>query len=133
LTGNSVNKTDDAVWSAFEALAKTYPDDNGVRLTADLSRWMLQEGQRLGLPTPPTMRRVADAAPSKLHGGKDLDIDALLKLHLDAWGRLAELIGICTQQRNAGNLKVVPEAFAHARRLLDEIHALEQMASPARR
>jgi hypothetical protein len=128
-----VNKTDDAVWLAFEALAKTYPHDDGVRMTADLSRWMLEERQRRGLPIPSTMRRAVDAVPANEGTGKDSDIHDLLKLHLEAWGRLAELIGICTKQRDAGNLKVVDKAFRHVRRLLDEINALEQMVGPKQR
>jgi hypothetical protein len=55
-----MNKTDDAVWLAFQALAETYPHDNGMRMTADLSRWLLQERQRLGLPTPPIMWKVVE-------------------------------------------------------------------------
>jgi hypothetical protein len=53
------------------------------------------------------------------------DIHELLKLHLEAWGRLAELIGICTTQRDAGNLKVGQRTFVHVQRLLDEVRALE--------
>jgi len=57
---------DDAIWFAFEALAKTYPQDNGVRLTADLSRWLLLERQRLGLPIPPVMQKVVNAVAQEL-------------------------------------------------------------------
>jgi hypothetical protein len=53
-----MNQTNDAVWLAFEALAKTYPHDGGVRLTADLARWLLDERQRAQLPAPPIMQRV---------------------------------------------------------------------------
>jgi hypothetical protein len=53
-----MNKTDDSLWLAFEALAKTYPDDDGVRMTADLSRWLLEQRQRLQLPVPPIMQKV---------------------------------------------------------------------------
>jgi hypothetical protein len=31
---------DDDLWRAFEELAKKYPDDHGVRMTADLARWL---------------------------------------------------------------------------------------------
>ena len=31
-----MNQTNDNLWLSFEALAKTYPHDNGVRMTADL-------------------------------------------------------------------------------------------------
>jgi hypothetical protein len=48
-----MNQTNDGLWLSFEALAKTYPHDNGVRMTADLARWLLEERQRLKLPIPP--------------------------------------------------------------------------------
>lgn len=47
-----MNQTNDDLWLSFEALAKTYPHDNGVRMTADLARWLLEERQRLQLPIP---------------------------------------------------------------------------------
>ncbi len=53
-----MNENNDALWLAFEALAKTYPDDGGVRMTADLARWLLEERQRLQLPAPPIMQTV---------------------------------------------------------------------------
>jgi len=53
-----MNQTNDAIWLAFEALAKTYPHDNGVRITADLARWLLEERQRSGLPAPPIIEKV---------------------------------------------------------------------------
>jgi hypothetical protein len=34
--GDSMRETNDALWLAFEALAKTYPHDDGVRMTADI-------------------------------------------------------------------------------------------------
>jgi hypothetical protein len=52
-----MNKTDDALWLAFTELAKTYPQDRGVRLTADLARWLLEERQRVRLPVPPIMQK----------------------------------------------------------------------------
>jgi hypothetical protein len=36
---DSMNKTNDALWLAFEALAKTYPHYDGVRMTADPARY----------------------------------------------------------------------------------------------
>jgi hypothetical protein len=54
-----MNKTNDALWLAFEALAKKYPDDDGVRMTADLTRWLLEQRQRLQLPVPPIIQTVA--------------------------------------------------------------------------
>jgi hypothetical protein len=61
-----MDDTDDTIWLAFEALAKTYPQDNGVRMTADLTRWLLQERQRLGLPTPPVMEKVVNAVAEEI-------------------------------------------------------------------
>ena len=52
-----MNQTNDALWLSFEALAKTYPHDNGVRMTADLARWLLEERQRLELPVPQSLTR----------------------------------------------------------------------------
>jgi hypothetical protein len=57
--GDSTNETNDALWLAFEALAKKYPHDEGVRITADLTRWLLEERQRLQLPVPPIIQKVA--------------------------------------------------------------------------
>jgi hypothetical protein len=57
-----MDQTNDALWLAFEALAKTYPHDGGVRMTADLARWVLEERQRLKLPTPPIFEKVVRTA-----------------------------------------------------------------------
>ncbi len=54
-----MNKTDDALWVAFEALAKTYPHDDGVRMTAHLARWLVEERERLQIPVPPVLQKVA--------------------------------------------------------------------------
>ena len=53
-----MNQTNDGLWLSFEALAKTYPHDDGVRMTADLARWLLQERQRVQLPAPPIIDKV---------------------------------------------------------------------------
>jgi hypothetical protein len=53
-----MNNTDDALWFAFEALAKTYPHDDGVRVTAHLARWLVQEQERLQIPVPPVLQKV---------------------------------------------------------------------------
>ncbi len=53
-----MNQTNDALWLSFEALANSYPHDNGVRMTADLARWLLEERQRLELPVPPIIDKV---------------------------------------------------------------------------
>lgn len=63
-----MNKTDDALWLRFEALAKTYPHDNGVRMTADFARWLLEQRWRLQMPAPPIMRKVVPAVTEELHG-----------------------------------------------------------------
>ena len=46
----------DDLWQAFEALANTYPHDDGVRLTAHLARWMVEEHQRLQVPLPDVLQ-----------------------------------------------------------------------------
>jgi len=61
-----MNETNDALWLAFEALAKTYPHDGGVRVTADLARWLLEEHQRLQLPAPPIMQKVIRTVTQEL-------------------------------------------------------------------
>lgn len=53
-----MHHTNDATWLAFEALAKTYPHDDGVRITADLARWLVLERQRANLPTPAIIEKV---------------------------------------------------------------------------
>ena len=53
-----MNQTNDSLWLAFESLAKTYPHDDGVRMTADLARWLLEERRRLRLPVPPIIEKV---------------------------------------------------------------------------
>jgi hypothetical protein len=53
-----MDQTNEDLWLAFEALAKTYPHDHGVRMTADLARWLLEEQQRLQLAMPPIMEKV---------------------------------------------------------------------------
>lgn len=62
-----MNKTNDDLWLSFEALAKTYPHDNGVRMTADLARWLLEEGRRIQLPTPAVMVKVVGKLSEKLN------------------------------------------------------------------
>ena len=62
-----MNQTNDARWLSFEALAKTYPHDNGVRMTADLARWLLEERQRLELPVPPIIDKVVRTVTQDIH------------------------------------------------------------------
>jgi hypothetical protein len=61
-----MNETNDALWLAFETLAKTYPHDGGVRMTADLARWLLEERQRLQLPAPPIIQKVLRTVTQEL-------------------------------------------------------------------
>ena len=63
-----MRQTPDELWLAFEALAKRYPNDDGVRITADLARWLLQERQRLQLPAPPIMQKVIRTVIQELDG-----------------------------------------------------------------
>jgi len=53
-----MNTTDDALWLAFAALAKKYPHDDGVRITADLARWLVEQRERLQIPVPPVLQNV---------------------------------------------------------------------------
>ena len=64
---------------------------------------------------------------------KGPEVQDLLRLHLDSWGRLAKLIAICTKQRDAGVIKVARQAFTHAQRLRDEIAVLEELVAPKQR
>ena len=61
-----MNKTNDGLWLSFEALAKTYPHDDGVRMTADLARWLLEERQRVQLPAPPIIDKVVRTVTQEL-------------------------------------------------------------------
>jgi hypothetical protein len=56
--GVAMNQTPDELWLSFEALAKTYPYDDGVRITAHLARWLVAERQRLPIPIPPVLQKV---------------------------------------------------------------------------
>jgi hypothetical protein len=56
-----MTEANDALWEAFEALAKKYPHDDGVRMTADLARWLLAEHQRAKLPAPPILKKAIRA------------------------------------------------------------------------
>lgn len=55
-----MNQTPDELWLAFEALAKTYPHDDGVRITAHLARWLVEERQRLQIPIPAVLQKVVE-------------------------------------------------------------------------
>jgi hypothetical protein len=67
---------------------------------------------------------------AKKSAAKRSDIYDLLKLHIESWGRLSDLIHLCMKQRDAGDLKIARKTFQHAERLRDEITALEQMVKP---
>jgi hypothetical protein len=54
-----MNQTPDELWRAFEALASQYPQDDGVRITADLARWLVTERQIRQMPVPPALEAVA--------------------------------------------------------------------------
>ena len=71
-----MNQTPDELWLSFRALAETYPHDNGVRITAHLARWMVEERQRLQIPIPAVLQKVVEAvvkevaSPDSLLGRK---------------------------------------------------------------
>jgi hypothetical protein len=54
-----MNQTPDELWHVFEALANQYPHDDGVRITADLARWLVTERQLRQIPVPPVLEAVA--------------------------------------------------------------------------
>jgi len=56
-----MNQTPDELWLSFKALAKTYPHDDGVRITAHLARLLIQERQRLQIPIPAVLQKVVEA------------------------------------------------------------------------
>lgn len=53
-----MDQTPNELWVSFKALAKTYPHDDGVRITAHLARWLIQERQRLQIPIPVVLQEV---------------------------------------------------------------------------
>jgi hypothetical protein len=53
-----MNQTPDDLWRAFEELANQYPSDDGVRITADLARWLVMERKLRQIPVPPVMEAV---------------------------------------------------------------------------
>jgi hypothetical protein len=65
-----MDRTNDALWLAFEALAKTYPHDDGVRMTADLARWLVEEGERRRLSAPPILKSVVRTVTQVLHSSR---------------------------------------------------------------
>jgi hypothetical protein len=71
-----MDETNDALWLSFEALANTYPHDNGVRMTAHLARWLLEERQRLALPIPPIIDKVVRKVTQKINVSAARRLDA---------------------------------------------------------
>ena len=65
-----MTQTEDKLWLAFESLAKTYPNDGGVRMTADLARWLLEEHERLKIPTPPVLQQVVRTMTQELDASR---------------------------------------------------------------
>jgi|HubBroStandDraft_2_1064218.scaffolds.fasta_scaffold66103_2 hypothetical protein len=61
-----MNQTPDELWLSFRALAETYPHDNGVRITAHLARWMVEERQRLQIPIPSVLQEVVEAVAKEV-------------------------------------------------------------------
>jgi hypothetical protein len=55
-----MNQTPDELWLSFEALAKTYPRDEGVGITAHLVRWLVEERKRLQIPIPAVLQKVVE-------------------------------------------------------------------------
>jgi hypothetical protein len=64
-----MNENNDVLWLQFQALAKMYPDDGGVRMTADLARWLLEQHQRAQLPAPPIVEKVLRSVTQELDAG----------------------------------------------------------------
>ena len=56
-----MNQTPEGLWLAFKTLADTYPHDDGVRLTANLARWLVEERRRLPVPIPAVLDAVMPA------------------------------------------------------------------------
>jgi hypothetical protein len=50
--------TNERLWLEFETLANTYPRDEGVRLTAHLAKWLVEERERAQLPVPAVLHKV---------------------------------------------------------------------------
>ncbi|MGA2710083.1 MAG: hypothetical protein ACLQJ0_30285 [Steroidobacteraceae bacterium] len=60
-----MNQTPDELWQSFESLAETYPHDGGVRITAHLARWLVEERQRLNIPIPPVLQKIVQTVSKK--------------------------------------------------------------------
>jgi hypothetical protein len=62
--GVAMNQTPNRLWLSFKALADTYPRDEGVRATAHLARWLVEERQRFQIPIPPLLQTVVNEVAS---------------------------------------------------------------------
>jgi hypothetical protein len=54
------------LWLSFKALANMYPRDEGVRITADLARWLVEERQRFRIPIPTVLQKVVEAVTKEV-------------------------------------------------------------------
>lgn len=59
--GVAMDQTPNELWLSFKALADTYPRDEGVRITAHLARWLVEERRRFQIPIPAVLQRVVEA------------------------------------------------------------------------
>jgi hypothetical protein len=62
--------------------------------------------------------------------GEPRNLSELMGLLTHSNGRVAELIDICSKQRDVGKLSVVEGTLVHAQRLLEDIRALEHILVP---
>jgi len=60
---------------------------------------------------------------TKKRAAKKRDIHDLLKIHIESWGRLLELIQLCVKQRDAGDLKIARKTFEQAEHLPPTVQA----------
>ncbi len=67
-------ETDYALWLAFEALAKAYPYDHGVRMTADFAKWIVEERHRQKLPVSAILQKVVSTVTGQPHIATGQDI-----------------------------------------------------------
>jgi hypothetical protein len=67
---------------------------------------------------------------AKKRAPKNSDIHDLLKIHIESWARLSELIQLCMRRGRASNPKIARKTFEHAEQLRSEIAALEEMVRP---
>jgi hypothetical protein len=61
MVGVAMDQTPNELWLSFKALANSCPRDEGVRLTAHLARWLVEERQRFQIPIPAIMQTVVEA------------------------------------------------------------------------